>query len=83
MPDRDTLTVIIDNREIIVESASFIRTMDTGADACSAAKDIVVVRTTAAGNNTFLDNEWNDMGIEWYNWINHGLHPARCKYSRH
>ena len=35
MPDRDTLTVIIDNREIIVESASFIRTMDTGADACS------------------------------------------------
>ena len=35
MLDRDTLTVIIDNREIIVESASFIRTMDTGADACS------------------------------------------------
>lgn len=35
MPDRDTLTVIIDNREIIVESASFVRTMDTGADACS------------------------------------------------
>lgn len=35
MPDRNTLTVIIDNREIIVESASFIRTMDTGADACS------------------------------------------------
>ena len=35
MSDRDTLTVIIDNREIIVESASFVRTMDTGADACS------------------------------------------------
>lgn len=35
MHDRDTLTVIIDNREIIVESASFIRTMDTGCDACS------------------------------------------------
>lgn len=35
MPDRDTLTVTVDNREIIVESASFIRTMDTGADACS------------------------------------------------
>jgi len=35
MLDRDTLTVIIGNREIIVESASFIRTMDTGADACS------------------------------------------------
>ena len=35
MSDRDTLTVIIDNREIIVESASFVRTMDTGADACT------------------------------------------------
>lgn len=33
--DRDTLTVIVDNREIIVESASFVRTMDTGADACT------------------------------------------------
>lgn len=35
MPDRDTLTVTVGNRDIIVESASFIRTMDTGADACS------------------------------------------------
>lgn len=35
MPDRDTLTVTIGNRDIIVESASFVRTMDTGADACS------------------------------------------------
>lgn len=35
MPDRDTLTVIIDNHEIIAESATLIKTMDTGADACA------------------------------------------------
>lgn len=35
MPDRDTLTVTVGNRDIIVESASFVRTMDTGADACT------------------------------------------------
>lgn len=29
------LTVIIDNREIVVESATFIKTMDTGVDACA------------------------------------------------
>jgi prophage tail gpP-like protein len=53
MSDRDKLKIILGTREIVVESATYIKTMDTGADACSAVmpwepgRDSVIDKITA------------------------------------